>query len=86
MVPLTRDISAVMGTSIVRETNEFLRAFALGESAINYCIARNALSAQEITKLHYLDQHTHSREAIETALARLYERFSGAYERLRKSE
>jgi hypothetical protein len=86
IVPLTRDISAVMGTSIVQETDEFLRAFALGDSAIQYCIARNALSAKDIAKLHYLDQHAHSREALETALRRLQERFSGSYERLRESK
>jgi hypothetical protein len=86
IVALTRDISAVMGTNIVRETDEFLRAFALGDSAIQYCIARNALSAKDIAKLHYLDQHAHSREALETALRRLQERFSGSYERLRESK
>jgi hypothetical protein len=87
LVPLIRDISAVMGTSIILETDEFLAAFGQNaESAVRYCIGRNALSTTDISKLYYLDHHAHSREALETALTRLQERFTGAYERLRKSE
>jgi hypothetical protein len=86
IVPLVRDISAVMGTNIVLETHEFLGSFGHGgEAAIRYCIARNALNAEEIIKLRYMDQHSQSLKALEEAVDRLQKRFGGSYERLRKS-
>lgn len=84
IVPLARDIGAVMGNDIVRETREFLGAFGRGgEAAIRYCMARNALSAEEIIKLRYMDQHAQSLNALGEAVDQLQKRFGGSYERLR---
>jgi hypothetical protein len=86
VVPLARDIGAVMGNDIVRETREFLYAFGHGiESILHYCNERNALTAEETTHLRYMDQHEQSSKAWEKALDRLQARFGGSYERLRNT-
>ena len=84
IVPLARDIGAVMGTGVDSEIRELIAAFGRGgEAAISYCMARNALSAEEIIKLRYMDQHAQSLNALGEAVDQLQKRFGGSYERLR---
>ena len=86
VVPLARDIGAVMGNDLVRETREFLYAFGHGtESVIRYCNERNALTVDEINSIRYMDRHGQSSKTLEKAVDRLQTRFDGSYERLRNT-
>lgn len=80
LVPLARDIGAVMGTDIVRETRELTDAMTGNiDTMTRYCLRRNAITAEDAAKMRIEGNPNGVRLAVD----RLLTRFRGKYEQLR---
>jgi hypothetical protein len=86
LVPLARDIGAVMGNDIVRETRELTDALTRGPNTlIDYCLSRNAITAADVATILEMMRKGGNTNAATLAIDRLTTRFKGKYEQLRET-
>jgi len=79
LVPFARDIGAVMGNDIVRETRELTDAMTGNLDALErYCLSRNAISAEDTAVM----RKDGKPDSVKLAMDRLSTRFHGKYEQL----
>lgn len=84
LVPLARDIGAVMGNDIVRETRELTDALTgNADTLTDYCLSRNAITVEDVTTMLGMMRKGQRPNAAKLAIDRLATRFTGKYEQLR---